>query len=69
MEEALELFEETAARDDAAGGSRPRFRYVYLIWKDPWMTVGPRTYVADLLRLARGFFHSKNLGAARRTIP
>jgi ABC-type Fe3+-hydroxamate transport system substrate-binding protein len=54
MEEALELFEETAARDDAAGGSRPRFRYVYLIWKDPWMTVGPRTYVADLLRLARG---------------
>jgi len=55
VEEALELSEETAARDDAAGGGRPpRFRYVYLIWKEPWMTVGPRTYVADLLRRVGG---------------
>jgi iron complex transport system substrate-binding protein len=30
------------------------FRYVYLIWKDPWMTVGPRTYIADLLRRVGG---------------
>jgi ABC-type Fe3+-hydroxamate transport system substrate-binding protein len=30
------------------------FRYVYLIWKDPWMTVGPNTYVADLLRRVGG---------------
>jgi len=28
----------------------PRFRFIYLIWRDPWMTVGPRTYIADLLR-------------------
>jgi ABC-type Fe3+-hydroxamate transport system substrate-binding protein len=34
----------------------PRFRYVYLIWKNPWMTVGPRTYVADLLRRVGGSF-------------
>jgi len=39
---------------DAAGGAWPRFRYVYLIWKDPLMTVGSRTYVADLLRRAGG---------------
>ena len=30
------------------------FRFVYLIWKDPWMTVGPRTYVADLLHHVGG---------------
>jgi len=34
--------------------SRLDFRYVYLIWKDPWMTVGPRTYIADLLRRVGG---------------
>jgi iron complex transport system substrate-binding protein len=34
--------------------SRMGFRYVYLIWKDPWMTVGPRTYIADLLRRVGG---------------
>lgn len=31
-----------------------RFRYVYWIWKDPWMTVSDDTYVADLLRLGGG---------------
>jgi ABC-type Fe3+-hydroxamate transport system substrate-binding protein len=30
------------------------FRFVYLIWKDPWMTVGPRTYITDLLRHVGG---------------
>jgi ABC-type Fe3+-hydroxamate transport system substrate-binding protein len=30
------------------------FRYVYWIWKDPWMTVSDDTYVADLMRLAGG---------------
>jgi len=34
--------------------SRLDFRYVYLIWKDPWMTIGPRTYIADLLRRVGG---------------
>lgn len=31
-----------------------KFRYVYWIWKDPWMTVSDDTYVADLIRLAGG---------------
>lgn len=30
------------------------FLYAYWIWKDPWMTISDDTYVADLLRLARG---------------
>ncbi len=38
------------------GSTRPgtRFRYVYLIWREPWMTVNDGTYIADLLRLAGG---------------
>jgi ABC-type hemin transport system substrate-binding protein len=32
----------------------PAFRYVYFIWKDPWMTVSAGTYVSDLLRHAGG---------------
>jgi ABC-type hemin transport system substrate-binding protein len=49
VEEALERAEEEARLTGL------RFRLVYLIWKDPWMTVGPRTYVADLLRRVGGF--------------
>lgn len=30
------------------------FRFAYLIWKDPFMTIGDGTYIADLLRLAGG---------------
>lgn len=30
------------------------FTFAYLIWKDPWMTVGPRTYICDLLRTVGG---------------
>lgn len=30
------------------------FTFAYLIWKDPWMTVGPGTYIADLLRRVGG---------------
>ena len=40
VEKAMERVEEEA---------RQQFRFVYLIWRDPWMTVGPRTYIADLL--------------------
>ncbi len=50
VEEALERVEE-----EARPAGRPAFRFVYLIWKDPWMTVGPRTYIADLLRRVGGF--------------
>jgi iron complex transport system substrate-binding protein len=52
VEEALRRLEE-AARDGGRGAGR-RFRFAYLIWKDPWMTIGPRTYVADLLRRVGG---------------
>jgi iron complex transport system substrate-binding protein len=67
VEEALRRVEEAAGQgvggisgtSGASGaggvsGALPSFRFVYLIWKDPWMTVGPRTYVADLLRRVGG---------------
>lgn len=47
VEKALERVEQEA---------RHPFRFIYLIWKDPWMTVGPRTYIADLLRCVGGSF-------------
>ncbi len=58
-EEISSKVEEAARRVDeeqgkSGGGAEPRFRYVYLIWKNPLMTVGPRTYVADLLRRVGG---------------
>jgi len=43
------------AIDDLAyrsAGFPPR-RVLYLIWKDPWMTVSRDTYIADVLRLVR----------------
>jgi ABC-type Fe3+-hydroxamate transport system substrate-binding protein len=30
------------------------FRYAYVIWKDPWMTISCDTYVSDLFRYAGG---------------
>ena len=57
VEDALKRVEEEAGQR-AGRVSRPGaplgFRYVYLVWKDPWMTVGPRTYIADLLRRVGG---------------
>jgi ABC-type Fe3+-hydroxamate transport system substrate-binding protein len=43
VEQALERVERRAG-----------FTFAYLIWKDPWMTVGPGTYIADLLRRVGG---------------
>lgn len=37
-----------AARAELARVRRP-FTYAYLIWKDPWMAVGPDTFVASML--------------------
>lgn len=48
LEEALEVLE---ARRAAAGRT---FRFAYLIWRAPWMAVGPDTYVDDLFRRAGG---------------
>lgn len=57
VEEALARVEAQAPQRASAPGEGRRsgsFRYVYLVWKSPWMTIGPRTYVADLLRLVGG---------------
>ena len=57
VEKALKRVEAEVARPVGGGGAwgAPQaFRFVYLIWKDPWMTVGPRTYIADLIRTAGG---------------
>jgi ABC-type Fe3+-hydroxamate transport system substrate-binding protein len=53
VEEALERVE-AGIHAPSSSAAPLRFRYVYLIWKDPYMTVGPRTYIADLLRHAGG---------------
>lgn len=39
------------ARLQAGQGARPLQRVLYLIWKDPWMTVGHDTYIARMLAL------------------
>jgi iron complex transport system substrate-binding protein len=46
--------EEELERLESGRPGLSTFRCLYLVWKDPWMMVGPRTYVADLLRLAGG---------------
>jgi len=33
----------------AALASRPKKKVMYCIWRDPWMTVGRNTYIADML--------------------
>jgi ABC-type Fe3+-hydroxamate transport system substrate-binding protein len=55
-EEIASRVEEDLERAERRGGhsSLAPFRYVYLVWKDPLMTAGPRTYIADLLRIAGG---------------
>ncbi len=53
-EEISSKVEEGLGRIDGRRSGSPVFRYTYLIWMNPWMTVGPRTYIADLLRLAGG---------------
>ena len=30
--------------------SKPPRQFLYLIWRDPWMAVGPRTFIASLFR-------------------
>lgn len=38
----------------AARLTAPPFRYAVLIWKEPWMATGGRTYIDDLLKGAGG---------------
>lgn len=46
--------EELLGRIESGRPGQPAFRCVYLVWKNPWMIAGRRTYIADLLRLAGG---------------
>ena len=56
IEEALSLFPSFPAP----------VRVAYLIWKDPFMTIGDETYIADLLRLGGGV---NALGGKRQDYP
>ncbi len=47
-----------------AAGDRPRRRVLYLIWRDPWMTVSGETYIARTLAAA-GLDTTANAGGAR----
>jgi hypothetical protein len=42
-------FEKAYAR--ATAGARSEQRVLYLIWRDPWMTVAPDTFIAETLAL------------------
>jgi ABC-type Fe3+-hydroxamate transport system substrate-binding protein len=53
-EEISSKVEEEIARIERRRPVPPAFRCLYLVWKNPWMTAGARTYIADLLRLAGG---------------
>jgi ABC-type Fe3+-hydroxamate transport system substrate-binding protein len=47
----LAELEPLVARVRATVGARPPVRVFYAIWRDPYMTVGPDTYVHDVLAL------------------
>ncbi len=53
-EEISSKVEDGIERIGRSRPSRLSFRYTYLIWKNPWMVAGPRTYIGDLIRLAGG---------------
>lgn len=44
-------------------------RVLYLIWKDPWMTVSPNTYIARMLELVRWRTVSTDTRVRYPTIP
>jgi len=46
-------FEQKLTELQAAVGDRPRRQVLYLIWRDPWMTVARDTYMARSLALVR----------------
>lgn len=51
-------------RVDAAAGALPARRVLYLIWRDPWMSVGADTYIARTLALVG--WHTVATTAAER---
>jgi len=51
-EELCRRFEDAHAALQQAAAAQPAQRVLYLIWKDPWMTVSRDTYVSRMLALA-----------------
>jgi iron complex transport system substrate-binding protein len=49
-----QAIDERARTIVAAAATRPRVRFVYLIWQEPWMAAAPGTYIDNLLALAGG---------------
>lgn len=49
-----EMIDARAAEVAARAETRSPRRFVYLIWRRPWMAVSPGTYIDALLRLAGG---------------
>jgi len=46
--------EESAVEARAAAGQQARTRFVYMIWRKPWMCASGDTFVSNLLELAGG---------------
>jgi ABC-type Fe3+-hydroxamate transport system substrate-binding protein len=51
----LDEAEQALAEARAANQHRPRLRIFCPIWRRPWMTVGPNTYMHDFLAACGGF--------------
>jgi ABC-type Fe3+-hydroxamate transport system substrate-binding protein len=49
---AAELTKQTTQNDFLLNPGRRQLKVLYLIWKDPWMSVAPTTYIADVLKQA-----------------
>ncbi len=47
---AAELKAQIAKSDFRLHPERTQLNVLYLIWKDPWMSVAPTTYIADVLK-------------------
>jgi len=52
-EALVSRFEDTYAEVQRAAEALPDRRVLYLIWKEPWMTVSADTYIARMLALIR----------------
>lgn len=63
---ALRIEEELRGLEARA---RSSFRFAYLIWRDPWMTVGGDTYVSDLFRRVGGRNAFEKKGAGTHDYP
>lgn len=50
-ERLCDTYEEARREAVAATSSRPRSRVLYLIWREPWMTVSRDTYISRTLAL------------------